>query len=65
MTYVWKSSTTFHRLVICPGKMVSLQMVKGGSGIAMTMQMPSGQVMKVNWAKHNECVYRPHLLFVA
>lgn len=43
--------------------MVSLEMVKGGPGIAMAMQVPSSvQVMKVNWAKHNGYVYHPHLV---
>lgn len=52
MAYIWQSSTTFSWLDIGPGKMVSLEMVKGGSGIAMAMQVPSSvQVMKVNWAQ--------------
>ena len=44
-------------LDIGPGKMVSLNMVKGGSA---TMQVPSCiQVMKVNWAKQTGVFYRP------
>ena len=63
LAYIWRISTTFSRLDIGPGKMVSLEMVKGGSGIAMAMQVPSSvQVMKVNWAKHNGYVFRPHLV---
>lgn len=63
MAYIWQSSTTFSRLDIGPGKMVSLDMVKGGSGIAIAMQLPNRvQVMKVNWAKQNGIVYRPHLV---
>ena len=63
MAYSWRSSTTFSRLDIGPGKMVALNMVKGGSGIALAMQVPSSiQVMKVNWAKHNGFVYHPHLV---
>lgn len=63
MAYMWQSPTTFSRLDIGPGKMVSLEMVKGGSGIAMSMQLPNNvQVMKVNWAKHNGFVYCPHLV---
>lgn len=43
--------------------MVSLEMVIGGSVIAMSMQLPSNvQAMKVNWAKHNGFVYRLHLV---
>lgn len=43
--------------------MVSLEMIKGGYGIAMSMQLPSNvQVMKVNWAKYNGVIYRPHLV---
>lgn len=63
LAHVWQSSTTFSRLDIGPAKMVSLEMVKGGSGVAMTMQLPSSvQVMNVNWAKHNGFVYRPNLV---
>lgn len=63
MTCVWRSSTTFSRLDIGPGKMVSLEMVKGGSEIVKAMQVSSSvQVMKVNWAKHNGFIYRKHLV---
>lgn len=63
MANSWQSSTTFRRLDIGPGKMVSLNMVKGGSGIAMEIQVPSStQVMKVSWAKYHGFVYRPHLV---
>ena len=62
MAYLWRSCTTFSRLDIGPGKMVSLEMVRGGSEIVKAVQVPSSvQVMKVNWAKHNGYVYRPHL----
>ncbi|XP_057706931.1 uncharacterized protein LOC130924402 [Corythoichthys intestinalis] len=63
MAYIWQSSTIFSRLDIGPEKMVSLAMVKGGSAIAIAMQVPiSVQVMKVNWAKQNGFLYRPHLV---
>lgn len=63
MAHSWRSSTTFSRLDIGPGKMVSLNMVKGGSEIAMAMQVASSiQVMKVKWAKHNGFIYRPNLV---
>lgn len=63
MAHIWRSSTTFSRLDIGPGKMVSLQMVKGGSEIVKAMQVSSSvQVMKVNWAKHNGFTYRQHLV---
>lgn len=60
MAYSWRSSATFTRLDIGPGKMVSLNMVKGGSAIVHAMQVPSCiQVMKVNWAKQTGVFYRP------
>lgn len=63
MSLVWRSSTTFNRLDIGPGKIVSLKMVKGGSEITMAMQVPSSvKVMKVNWVKHNGFIYRPYLV---
>lgn len=63
MAYIWQSSTAFSRLDIGPGKMVSLDMVKGGSGSSIAMQLPNRvQVLKVNWAKQNGIVYRPHLV---
>lgn len=62
MAYLWRSYTTFSRLDIGPGKMVSLEMVKGGSEIVKAVQVPSCvQVIKVNWAKHN-FVSCPHLV---
>lgn len=63
MACIWRSSTTFSRLDIGPGKMVSLEMVRGGSEIVKAMQVSSSvQVMKVNWAKHNGFMYRKHLV---
>lgn len=50
MVYVWQYSTTFIRLDIGRGKVVSLEIVRGGSVIVMSMQLPSNvEVMKVNW----------------
>lgn len=63
MAYIWRSSTTFDRLDIGPGKMVSLKMVNGRPRIALAMQLPSSvQVMKVNWAKYNEFIDRTYLV---
>ncbi|KAL7873590.1 hypothetical protein AOLI_G00126610 [Acnodon oligacanthus] len=63
MVYSWQSSATFSRLDIGPGKMVSLNMVKGGSGFAIAMQVPSSsQVMKERWAKYHGFIYHPHLV---
>lgn len=43
--------------------MVSLEMIKGGYGIAVSMQLSSNvQVMKVKCAKHNGVIYHPHLV---
>ena len=63
MAHKWRSSTTFIRLDIGPGKSVSLNMINGGSVIAMQMKMSNfDKVIKVTWAKHNGYVYRRHLV---
>lgn len=63
MAHVWQASSTFNRLDIGPGKMVSLNMVKGGSDISEAVQVShEAQVMKVSWAKNNGFIYRPHLV---
>lgn len=63
MAWIWRSSTTFSRFDIGPGKMVCLEMLKGGFEVVKAMQVPSSvQVMKVKWAKHNGFIYRQHLV---